>query len=154
MELARRAGLSVAHVEMARALERDVLLVERFDRTRDGARRSMVSALTILGLTPMTARYGAYHELAFHLRSRGCAPVEDTHELFGRISFNILVSNTDDHARNSAAFWDGSSLELWRTTLHPSRALVGKPPRRWTLVMTVFAPASYADSRIAPMRFS
>jgi serine/threonine-protein kinase HipA len=112
MELARRAGLRVAHVEMAHALGRDVLLVERFDRTRDGARRPMVSALTILGLTPMTARYGAYHELAFHLRSGGSAPVEDTHELFERISFNILVSNTDDHARNSAAFWNGSSLEL------------------------------------------
>jgi len=26
--------------------------------------------------------------------------------------FNILVGNTDDHARNHAAFWDGKQLTL------------------------------------------
>jgi serine/threonine protein kinase HipA of HipAB toxin-antitoxin module len=26
--------------------------------------------------------------------------------------FNILVGDTDDHARNHAAFWDGKLLEL------------------------------------------
>ncbi len=26
--------------------------------------------------------------------------------------FNILVSNTDDHSRNHAAFWDGNHLRL------------------------------------------
>jgi serine/threonine-protein kinase HipA len=33
-------------------------------------------------------------------------------ELFGRIVFNICVSNSDDHARNHAAFWDGQALTL------------------------------------------
>ena len=33
-------------------------------------------------------------------------------ELFSRITFNILVGNTDDHARNHAAFWDGQMLTL------------------------------------------
>ena len=28
------------------------------------------------------------------------------------MTFNILVGNTDDHARNHAAFWDGDSLTL------------------------------------------
>ena len=28
------------------------------------------------------------------------------------MTFNILVGNTDDHARNHAAFWDGAQLEL------------------------------------------
>jgi len=32
--------------------------------------------------------------------------------LFARIVFNIVVGNTDDHARNHAAFWDGERLEL------------------------------------------
>ena len=32
--------------------------------------------------------------------------------LFSRIVFNILVSNTDDHARNHSAFWDGADLTL------------------------------------------
>jgi len=33
-------------------------------------------------------------------------------ELFSRIVFNILSGNTDDHARNHAAFWDGNTLTL------------------------------------------
>ena len=28
------------------------------------------------------------------------------------MTFNILVGNTDDHARNHAAFWDGEMLDL------------------------------------------
>ena len=112
MELARRAELNVAPVAIDRALGRDVLLVQRFDRPGKGARRSMVSALTILGLIPMAGHHAEYHKLAFRLRSEGSAPVDDTHELFARISFNILVGNTDDHARNHAAFWDGTHLEL------------------------------------------
>ena len=33
-------------------------------------------------------------------------------ESFARIVFNIVIGNTDDHARNHAAFWDGERLEL------------------------------------------
>lgn len=33
-------------------------------------------------------------------------------ELFGRLVFNILSGNTDDHARNHAAFWSGAELTL------------------------------------------
>ena len=40
------------------------------------------------------------------------APIDDTHELFSRISCNILSGTTDDHARNHAAFWDETNLEL------------------------------------------
>ncbi|MCY4393586.1 MAG: HipA domain-containing protein, partial [Rhodospirillaceae bacterium] len=34
------------------------------------------------------------------------------HELYGRLAFNILCGNTDDHARNHAGFWDGEHLTL------------------------------------------
>ena len=34
------------------------------------------------------------------------------HELFARIVFNICTSNTDDHARNHTAFWNGADLAL------------------------------------------
>lgn len=33
-------------------------------------------------------------------------------ELYARMVFNVLVGNTDDHARNHAAFWDGRQLHL------------------------------------------
>ena len=116
MELAARAGLDVPRVELASALGKDVLLVERFDRVAaDGAgeqRRAVVSALTMLGLDEMQARYASYAELAQLIRERFTAPKATLRELFGRIVFNILVGNTDDHARNHSAFWDGEMLTL------------------------------------------
>lgn len=112
MELARRAGLSVAPVRLAQALGRDALLVERFDRPGGGKRRTMVSALTMLGLDEIGARYASYAELADLIRARFTEPRATLRELFSRIVFNILCSNNDDHARNHAAFWDGESLAL------------------------------------------
>lgn len=112
MELARRAGIDVANVGLTTALGKDVLLIDRFDRGDGGARRLMVSALTILELTEDTARYASYADLADQVRSRFTDPVRTLHELFARITFNILTGNTDDHARNHAAFWDGVNLTL------------------------------------------
>lgn len=112
MELARRAGLNVARVKLTTALGKDALLIERFDRPGGGTRRAMVSALTILGLDEMSARYASYAHLADQIRARFNSPGESLRELFGRIVFNVLVGNTDDHARNHAAFWDGASLTL------------------------------------------
>ena len=115
MELARRARLDVAPVELVQALGKDVLLVERFDRTAQRTRRMMVSALTILELHDadgIAGRYATYVDLAHQVRSRFTAPDATLRELFSRIVFNILVGNTDDHARNHSAFWDGHSLSL------------------------------------------
>lgn len=115
MRLAELVGFSVAPVKLARALGKDVLLIERFDRTANGiswARRGIVSALTLLDLDETEARYASYEELATIIRHRFDDPVETLTELFARIVFNILCGNTDDHARNHAAFWDGKSLRL------------------------------------------
>jgi serine/threonine-protein kinase HipA len=115
MELARRVGLNVPACELVSVLGRDVLLVERFDRTPGaGTRRLMVSALTVLGLTEMTGRYASYPELADQLR-RWAPPGTVSgmlRELFSRVVFNVCVGNIDDHARNHAMFWDGEHLEL------------------------------------------
>ncbi len=51
-------------------------------------------------------------DLADIVRARFSEPKQTLEELFSRMTFNILVGNTDDHARNHAAFWDGSSLAL------------------------------------------
>jgi serine/threonine-protein kinase HipA len=113
MDLARRAGLDVARVELVESMGRDVLLVERFDREAStGARRAVVSALTMLSLDEMMARYASYADLAEIVRRRFVDARATLRELFARITFNILVGNTDDHARNHSAFWDGASLSL------------------------------------------
>jgi len=111
MRLAALAGLDVARVEITEALDKRILLVERFDRPADG-RRAMVSALTMLGLGEHEARYASYADLADVIRGRFTDPDRTLRELFSRIIFNILVSNNDDHARNHAAFWDGEALSL------------------------------------------
>lgn len=113
MELARRAGLEVAPVKLEQALGKDVLLIERFDRLPGtGHRRAMVSALTVLGLDEMAARYASYEALAHQVRARFTDAPGTLRELFARLTFNILVGNNDDHARNHAAFWDGEALTL------------------------------------------
>jgi len=113
MELARRTGLDVVGVALERVMGREVLLVERFDR-RPGTRqrRAMVSALTILELDEMMARYASYAALAQIVRERFTDARATLRELFARITFNILAGNSDDHARNHAAFWDGEWLTL------------------------------------------
>jgi serine/threonine-protein kinase HipA len=111
MELARRAGINAAKVELTKALGEDVLLIHRFDRTATGGRQAMVSAHTILGLSGLSP-IGSYARLADQIRARFSDPVRSVHELFARITFNILTGNTDDHARNHSAFWDGSTLAL------------------------------------------
>lgn len=112
MELARRAGIDAARVELTEALGKDALLVERFDRPPSGGRRAMVSALTILGLDEWGGRYASYEALADEVRARFTDPKATLRELFSRLVFNVLSGNTDDHARNHAAFWNGSELTL------------------------------------------
>ena len=115
MRLASVVGLNVAPVELVRAMNKDVLLIQRFDRrpAEDGwTRRAMVSALTLLGLDERFAAHASYEAFADIVRARFTAPAETLRELFARMTFNILVGNTDDHARNHAAFWDGTSLTL------------------------------------------
>jgi len=115
MRLADLAGLHVASVKLAKAAGKDVLLIERFDRVAKGAnweRKGMVSALTLFGLDDMMARYASYETLSAIIRHRFTNPRPTLKEMFSRLVFNILCGNTDDHARNHAAFWDGKILTL------------------------------------------
>ncbi|PPG10869.1 MULTISPECIES: type II toxin-antitoxin system HipA family toxin [unclassified Rathayibacter] len=111
LALARRAGLDVARSRVVSSLGKDVLLVQRFDR-EGRRRRHAVSALTMSGESEWTARYVSYPEVLDVLRRHGPAGVDPGPELFARIAFNMAISNSDDHARNHAAFWDGRHLTL------------------------------------------
>ena len=115
MRLAALAGLTVPPVSVFETAGKDVLLIERFDRIKNKSgwqRRGMVSALTMLQLHEMEARYASYEDLAELIRHRFTNPKDTLKELYGRICFNVLCGNTDDHARNHAAFWDGKMLTL------------------------------------------
>jgi serine/threonine-protein kinase HipA len=113
MTLARRAGLDVAGVSLTRAAGRHALLVDRFDRDATGARRRMVSALTVLGLAPFPeGRYATYVDIAHKVREYSRHPDATLRELYARIVFNVLCSNTDDHGRNHAFLIDTDGLVL------------------------------------------
>ena len=115
MRLASLIGLNVAPVALTQSSQKDVLLIERFDRNLSAQgwqRKCMVSALTLLGLDEMMARYASYQDLSEIIRHKFTDARSTLKELFSRLVFNILSGNTDDHARNHAAFWDGQMLKL------------------------------------------
>ncbi len=115
MSLAAAVGIDAPPVSLQHVAGKDVLLIERFDRFKSGAgwqRKAMISALTLLELDEMMPRYASYEALATIIRQRFAQPKDTLKELFARLLFNILCGNTDDHARNHSAFWDGASLSL------------------------------------------
>jgi serine/threonine-protein kinase HipA len=115
MRLAAEAGINAASVQLQHTAGKDVLLIERFDRKKvEGGwqRRAMVSALTLLELDEMMARYASYDDLTTIIRRRFAKPKDSLRELFSRMLFSILCGNTDDHARNHSAYWNGQELTL------------------------------------------
>jgi serine/threonine-protein kinase HipA len=115
MRLATLAGINAAPVKLVQAAQKDILLIERFDRektVKGWTRKAMLSALTLFGLDDIMARYASYETFAEIIRHRFNDPKETLEELFSRIVFNILCGNTDDHARNHAVFWNGKTLSL------------------------------------------
>ncbi len=145
MELARRAGIGVAPVELTRAAGRYALLVERFDRLPGGRRRAIVSALTILGLTTFPeGRYASYVALADQIRRQFSRADDTLRELFARVSFNILCGNTDDHGRNHAAFVEPSGLELTPAYDICPQARSGNTARQ----AMAFGPGGERDARV------
>jgi serine/threonine-protein kinase HipA len=103
--LARGCGLRVPE-SMARRFanpyHHHTFLVKRFDRTDKGRRLHFASGMTLTGRKDGDeASTGAsYLELARVLIEQGARPAADLEELWSRIVFNVLVSNTDDHLRN------------------------------------------------------
>lgn len=97
LALAENAAIDVAPWRLETIAKRAVLLVERFDR--QGRRRiPFMSALTAVGATESDGR--SYIEIADALRTDGAEVTHDLRQLWRRMVFNILVSNTDDHLRN------------------------------------------------------
>jgi len=77
-------------------------LVKRFDRTDAGRRLHFASSMTLTGHKDGDdASTGAsYLEIARVLVDHGAQTNADLRELWSRIVFNVVVSNTDDHLRN------------------------------------------------------
>src|SRR3546814_20289226 len=125
MRLAAEGGLDVPPLDFRCVLDRDIYLIERFDRIPHGKRLERLpfaSGLTILGAHESEVSRYSYADLAGSIRQFGTQVRRDLHELFRRMVLNILVTNDDDHLRNNGLLFDGAG---WR--LSPLYDVVPKP---------------------------
>jgi serine/threonine-protein kinase HipA len=97
LTLARAAGLRVPQFRLHEIAGRPVLIVRRFDRD-GGGRVGYVSAMTLL--ESKDGAEGSYVEIAETIEEHSPAATADLRELWRRIVFSRLISNTDDHLRN------------------------------------------------------
>jgi len=104
LKLAAKAGIPVPVWRLETAAGRPVLLLRRFDREA-GARIPFLSAMSMLDGRDGEAR--SYLEIVDALRRYGANAKQDMHDLWRRIVFNVLISNTDDHLRNHGFLYAG-----------------------------------------------
>ncbi len=127
MKLAKECGLNVPEIELITVGKNEVFLIKRFDRVFDTKssnylRHHFVSGLTLLNLDENDFANWSYLDLADQMRRWITNSKEDLRELFRRIIFNGLVSNTDDHPRNHGFINSGKGYRL-----SPAYDLISKP---------------------------
>jgi serine/threonine-protein kinase HipA len=106
LKLASKAGIAVPKWHVETAANKPVLLLRRFDRD-DSRRIPFLSAMSMLGSKDNETR--SYLEIVDALRQHGAEPKADMEELWRRLVFNILISNTDDHLRNHGFLYSGQN---------------------------------------------
>ncbi len=103
LTLAKDAGINVPSWGLENILEKPVLVIKRFDRL-SGQRIPFISAMGMLGAQDNEQH--SYLEMAYALAQNGAYPGEDMTELWRRIVFTIMISNTDDHLRNHGFIYE------------------------------------------------
>jgi serine/threonine-protein kinase HipA len=103
LKLAAQARIATPVWRIENFARRVVLLLQRFDRAQ-GTRIPFLSAMSMLDAADHEQH--SYLEIADALRQYGSRPGEDCAQLWRRIVFSILISNTDDHLRNHAFLYD------------------------------------------------
>ncbi len=110
LSLALKAGVSVPQWRIEEVAGKPVAIIRRFDRV-DGQRIPFLSAMNMLGANDNEVR--SYLEIADALRQHGAAAREDLVQLWRRVVFNVMISNTDDHLRNHGFLLHGDNSG-WR----------------------------------------
>ncbi len=98
LELAGAAGIRVPSFRLLEIDGSAVLVVDRFDRDGIRDRIGYVSAMTILEAGDGDT--GSYLDIAAGIETHSPAASDELRQLWRRIAFSILISNTDDHLRN------------------------------------------------------
>jgi serine/threonine-protein kinase HipA len=118
-DLAKLCSINVAEARLGSFSQYGkTYLSKRFDR-KGSHRIPFASAMALLGKTD--GENASYLDLVSFITSQGDSPLEDLHELYRRLIFNVVIANTDDHLRNHGFLFSG---EGWRLSpaydLNPS----------------------------------
>ena len=106
LTLAKQAGITVPQWRLECIREKPVLIIKRFDR-KIGQRIPFISAMSMLNAKDNEQH--SYLEIAYALTQYGGDPEADLVELWRRIIFTIMISNTDDHLRNHGCIYKRES---------------------------------------------
>lgn len=101
--LSKQAGIEVPEANIKKfSGNYHTYLSKRFDRDQTGKRIHFASAMTLLGYNDGNDFNDgiSYLEIAGFIMQTSAAATQDLEQLWRRIVFSILVSNTDDHLRN------------------------------------------------------
>lgn len=102
-QLANSCGIVVPDAKLQKFSDKHhTFLSKRFDRTENNRRLHFASAMTLLGYQDGADHIDGvgYLDLAGFIIQYSPSAKEDLEQLWRRMLFNILVSNTDDHLRN------------------------------------------------------
>lgn len=140
LKLAARCGLRAAEARLElRDSDSPIALIRRFDR-RGKTRIPYISARTALEWN--SDEGGFYTDIADIIRQISSKPVEDLNELWRRIVFTILVSNSDDHLKNHGFLYAGG--DRWR--LSPAFDINPSPSRHRVLETGIIQGGSFDAS--------
>lgn len=100
--LAINAGIQMAESKIEKVAGKyHTFFTRRFDREKE-QRIHFASAMTMTGKNEELIRDDtpSYLDIVESIQFSGTHVTEDLHQLWRRIVFNVLISNTDDHLRN------------------------------------------------------
>lgn len=103
LTLAEEAGIEVPDWRLEYITDKPVLIIRRFDRVQE-ERIPFLSAMSMLGARDNEQH--SYLEIGYALAQYGAQPEQDMEQLWRRIVFSVLISNTDDHLRNHGFLYD------------------------------------------------
>ncbi|GAB7141309.1 HipA domain-containing protein [Deferribacterales bacterium RsTz2092] len=126
LSLAKLAGINTPNWRLVQVADKAVIVIKRFDRLNTW-RIPFLSAMSMLGASDNDGQSYSYMDIADALRQSGAQPKDDLVELWRRIVFSILISNTDDHLRNHGFLYQNE--QGWRLSpvydLNPSADSTG-----------------------------
>lgn len=145
LDLLESTGILTPQRRLVRVGDRSVLILRRFDRTRNGDRIGYISSMTATGASDGDHR--DYADIAESMRDLSASSRADHHALFDRVVASVALGNTDDHLRNHGFL---STRGAWR--LSPAFDVNPTPDlsrRRSTTIVGADAQPDEVDGLLA-----